>query len=86
MDAFIRREQDLDDQMAARISLWTQMLLQPEYLNPWIRAELNTDSLDTEICPIDSMELDLIDKLLQANRIALSLQEYCEKAKNIISL
>ena len=85
-DAFIRHKQDLDNQTAAKISLWTQTLLQLKYLDPQIRVKLNTDSLDAEICPVDSIELDLINKLLQANHIAPSLQEYREKAKNVISL
>ena len=44
------------------------------------------ESLDTKICPIDFIELDFINKLLQANRTASSLQEYREKAKDITSL
>ena len=40
------------------------MLLYPEYLNPRILAELNTESLDIKIGPIDTTELDLINKLL----------------------
>ena len=40
------------------------------------------DPANAEICPVDTMELDLIDELLQANCTALSLQEYHEKAKN----
>ena len=40
------------------------------------------DPLGTKIYPIDSIELDLINKLLQANCTALSLQEYREKAKD----
>ena len=58
------------------------MLLQLKYLNPQIRAELNTDPLSAKICPVDSIELNFINKLLQANRTAPSLQEYCEKAKD----
>jgi len=84
-DALIRREQDINDQTAVKISLRTQALLQLEHLDFWIRAELNTDSLDAEICPINSIELDLIDKLLQVNRTAPSLQEYREKVKNVSS-
>ena len=68
--------------MATKISLWTQTLLQLEHLNPWIQAELNTDPADAEICPVDTIELDFIDELLQANRTALSLQKYHEKVKN----
>ncbi len=40
------------------------------------------DLANAEIYPIDTIELDLINKLLQANCMALSLQKYCEKAKN----
>ena len=86
IDAFIRRKQDLDNQIAAKISLQTQTLLQPEHFDPWIQVKLNTDSLDAKICPVDSMELDLINELLQANCMALSLQEYYKKVKNVISL
>ena len=68
--------------MAAKISLWTQTLLQLEHLNPWIQAELNTDPADAEICPVDTIEFDLINELLQVNYTALSLQEYHKKAKN----
>src|SRR6266568_3700306 len=84
-DALIRREQDLNKQMAVKTSLYTQTLLQLKHLNPQIQAELNTEPSDTEICPIDATELDLIDKLLQANRTAASLQEYREKAKDVAS-
>jgi len=37
------------------------------------------------MCPVDSSELDFIDELLQANRMAPSLQEHCEKAKDVAS-
>jgi hypothetical protein len=84
-DALTRREQDLNDQMAAKISLRTQTLLQPEHLDPRIRKELSTKSSSAEICPIDPTEFDLIDELLQANRTDPSLQEYREKAKDATS-
>ena len=73
VDAFIRHKQDLNNQMAIKISLQTQTLLRLEHLTPQIQVELNIKSLDAEICPIDSIELDLINKLLQANRTAPSL-------------
>ena len=50
--------------MAAKILLRTQTLLCLEYLNPRILAELNTESLDTKIGPINTTELNLINKLL----------------------
>ena len=37
------------------------------------------------MCPVNSIELNLINKLLQANYIAPSLQEYREKAKDSTS-
>ena len=40
------------------------MLLRLKHLNPQILAELNTESLDAEIGPIDTTELDLINELL----------------------
>ena len=40
------------------------MLLYPEHLNPQILAELNTESLEAKICPINTIELDLINELL----------------------
>jgi hypothetical protein len=74
-DALTRREQDIDNQTAAKISLRTQTLLGPDRLDPRIRAEIGQ-----EICTLDTTGLDFIDELLQANRISPSLQEYREKA------
>jgi hypothetical protein len=34
-----------------------------------------------EICPIEALDLDLIDELLQANRTSASLQEFREDAE-----
>jgi hypothetical protein len=84
-DALTRREQDLGDHTAAKISLRTQTLLRPEHLDPRIQAELSTDPSGAEMYPIDPSGLDLIDELLQTNRTAPSLQEYREKAKNVTS-
>ena len=81
-DALTRREQDLDNQAAAKIALRTQTLLRPEHLDPRIQAELFTDPVGAEICSVDSSNLDLIDELLQANRTAPSLQEYRKKAED----
>ena len=50
--------------MAIKTSLQTQTLLHPEYLNPWILAELNIESLDAKIYPINTTDLDLINELL----------------------
>ena len=43
------------------------------------------EPLDAEIYPINAIELDLINELLQANHTATSLQEYHEKAKDVAS-
>jgi len=37
------------------------------------------------MCPINTMQLNLINKLLQANYTAPSLQEYREKVKDATS-
>src|SRR5271156_6569150 len=81
-DALTRREQDLENQVAAKIAIRTQALLRPEQLDPRIQAELASEAQDqdTEICPIDAADIDLIDELLQANRTAQTLQEHREKA------
>ena len=84
-DALIKYEQDLDDQTATKISLQTQTLLQPKHLNLWIQAELKANSLGTKLCPIDFSELNFINKLLQANCTAPSLQKHHKKAKNVAS-
>jgi len=38
------------------------------------------------MCPINSLELDFINKLLQANRTTPSLQEHHKKVKNTTGL
>ena len=80
-DALTRWEQDLDNQIAKKIALWTQMFLGPECLDPQIQAELDKDLLNAELCSINKSGLDFIDELLQANHTAISLQEYHEEAK-----
>ena len=50
--------------MAAKTLLRTQMLLYLKYLNPRILAELNIESSDAKICPINTTELNLINELL----------------------
>src|SRR5436189_2480590 len=81
-DALTRWEQDLDNQIAKEIALWTQTLLGPEHLDPQIQAELDKDLSNAELCSIDKLGLDFIDELLQANHTATSLQEYHEEAKD----
>src|SRR5580700_886739 len=60
-DALTRREQDSDNQIAAKIALRTQILLGPEKLDPQILKELPRDA---EVCLIETSNLDLIDELL----------------------
>src|SRR5208282_861037 len=81
-DALTRREQDLENQAAAKIAIRTQALLRPEQLDPQIQAELASKVQDTEICLINTADMDLIDELLQANRTSTSLQEHREKTKD----
>ena len=67
------------------------MLLRPKHLDPQILEEqskltiVNLDSPNTTIYTIDPSKLDLINKLLQTNQTASSLEEYYEIAKNIDS-
>jgi hypothetical protein len=81
VDALTRREQDFENQAAAKIAIRTQALLRPEQLDPRIQAELASQAQDqdTEIYPIEPADMDLIDELLQANRTAQTLQEHRDK-------
>ena len=80
-DALTWQEQDLENQVATKIVLHTQILLGPEQLDPRIIAELPMDQ-SLEICPIETSGLDLIDELLQTNHILPMLQEYHDKVKD----
>ena len=77
-DALTRREQDVNDQAKATAESRTQTLLKPEYLDPRIVQELQLP--ETQLAPLDSAPLDLIDRILQANRTSESLAEYRRKA------
>jgi hypothetical protein len=72
-DALTQRRQELDNQAALKIALRTQALLRTKNLDPWILEELSIDYPEVDICPIKASNLDLIDKLLQANRTSTSL-------------
>jgi hypothetical protein len=65
-DALTRREQDLENQAAAKIAIRTQALLRLEQLDLRIQAELASklQDQDTEICPINAADMDFIDELL----------------------
>jgi hypothetical protein len=80
-DALTRREQELENQAASKIALRMQTLLPAENLDPRILEELAEGFAATEICPIEALELELIDELLQANRMSASLREYREDAE-----
>jgi len=81
-DALTRREQDLENQLAAKIAIRTQALLRPEQLDPQIRAELASRAQEAEIYLIDTADIDLIDELLRTNRTSTSLQEHRKKAED----
>ena len=80
-DALTRHEQDLDNQIAMKIALCTQTLLGPGQLDPQILAEL-TLKPPVLIRNIEIAKLDLIDDLLQANRMSASLEGYRDKARS----
>jgi len=64
-DPLTRRDQEIDSQMAVKISTRMQTLLRPENLDPRIITDLNLD-LMIDIIPVDPAEgsHDLIDDLL----------------------
>ena len=72
--------------MTVKTALRTQILLGPEKLDSRILAKLPTDqSLEVsliEMSKLEAPELDLVDALLQANHMSLSLQGYRDKARN----
>jgi len=74
-DPLTRRDQEIDSQMAVKISTRMQTLLRPENLDPRIITDLNLD-LVIDIAPVDPAEgsHDLIDDLLQANRTSTDLE------------
>ena len=79
-DPLTRRDQEMDSQMAVKISTRTQTLLRPENLDPRILTDLDLDPL-VDLAPVNPGEesRDLIDDLLQANRSAADLQPLREK-------
>ena len=83
IDALTRQEQDIDNQIATKITLHNQILLGPKRLDPRILAKLLIDQYQNlEMCLIEILELDFIDELLQANCTTNSLQKYHEDAKD----
>ena len=60
-DALTRQDQELDNQIAAKIAFRTQMLLGPERLDLQIIAELDQEAV---LCLIETSGLDFIDELL----------------------
>jgi len=64
-DPLTRRDQEMDSQMAVKISTRMQTLLRPENLDPRIITDLNLDPV-IDIAPVDPAEgsHDLIDDLL----------------------
>ena len=49
VDALTRREQDLENQAAAKIAICSQTLLRLEQLDPQIQAELAKEAQDTDL-------------------------------------
>ena len=81
-DALTRREQDLENQLAAKIAIRTQALLRPEQLDPQIQAKLASKAQEAKIYLIDTADIDLINELLWTNRTSTSLQEHRKKAED----
>ena len=72
-DALTRRRQDTEEQGKQTTRTRTQTLLKPERLDEQIQQELL-------VAPLDTQSLDLMDRILTANRTSESLTEGCEKA------
>ena len=80
-DALSRRTEDVETQKAIKDQYRTQVLLLPEYLDPLILKELE-EEMNTTIAvtePVPSESLDLIDKILQANRTSKDYDDYRKK-------
>jgi len=72
-DALTRRKQDVDDQAKVKTASRAQIVLKAENIDPRITREL-------QLAPIENESLDLIDRILRANRTSETLAEYREKA------
>jgi len=72
-DTLTRRKQDVDSQTRATAESRTQTLLKSENLEPRIIREL-------QLAPIEEESIDLIDRILRANRTSGTLAEYRKKA------
>jgi len=80
-DPLTRRDQEIDSQMAVKISTRTQILLRPENLDPRIIADLDLDPI-VDLAPVGVAEgaHDLIDDILQANRTSAELELLRQRA------
>jgi transposase InsO family protein len=72
-DALTRRRQDVDGQLKATAEFRTQTLLKSGNLDPQVVQELH-------LAPIEDENLDLIDRILRANRTSETLAEFRNKA------
>jgi hypothetical protein len=82
-DTLTQHEQDLDNQIVMKVALRTKSLLGPEQLDPQILVELPSNS-PVLIENVKAAKLDLIDELLHANRMFVSLENYRNKARSHI--
>jgi transposase InsO family protein len=80
-DPLTRRDQEIDSQMAVKISTRTQILLRPENLDPRIVADLDLDPI-ADLAPVSVAEgtHDLINDVLQANRTSAELEPLRQRA------
>jgi transposase InsO family protein len=70
-----RRKQDIDNQAKATAESRKQILLKADDLDPRIIRELQ----QIELAPVENESLDLIDRILTANRTSESLAEFRKK-------
>jgi hypothetical protein len=83
-DSLTCRDQEMDSQMALKISTRTQTLLRPENLDPRIVTDLDLDPLHigAEVAAVNRSNgtHDLINDLLQANRTSPDLETLWQRA------
>jgi hypothetical protein len=80
-DPLTRRDQEIDSQMAIKISTRIQTLLRPENLDPRIIIDLNLNPV-INITPINPAKgsHNLINNLLQANQTSIDLETLRQRA------
>ena len=77
-DALTQWEQETDLQDEVKAEYWTCAFLSRDQVNPWVLKNLRINVKEVDLTPMKKLSIDkplgLIDRILQANRTAESLQ------------